>query len=472
LLDQETCEAMQREEWEVLESIFPDFLSNGSHVTEGQIELEIPVELTEGLSRKVVVMPPDALTQQDSPHPNCNIQSPLSLTTLPPITLFLTLPLGYPLRRPPVISRLHATYGWIPVEKFKLLERTLLRAWEVEQEQDGEGRAILYDWVEMIRSAEAFLGVLGMMTNDNVLIEHPAPTLLAERLTFFDDKTRLEKFSQTNYVCEVCLSSIKGAKCISLGCGHVFCRACLVEFWGLCISEGDGDRIGCPDPGCVKQGTKASEEDVRRVVSSEEVARWKWLKEKKELEKDPTIVHCPMGFCQHPVKKPTQVESGNGWERLRTCVACGYSFCAYCRRTWHGPHTSCPLTFSEGFVHEYMKLEEGSEKRTVLQRRFGKGNLEKLVQRSKEDRANREWLDRSTMACPGCGVRTEKSMGCNHMTCGKCSQHFCYRCGGKLQGSDPYEHFSRKGKPCYRQLFDLDTVRDEWQPVEGFDPGL
>lgn len=116
-------------------------------------------------------------------------------------------------------------------------------------------------------------------------IQHPAPTLLAERLISFDNKTRLEKFSQTSYACEVCLSSIKGAKCISLVCGHVFCRACLVDFWGLCISEGDVDRVGCPDPGCVKQGAKASEEDVRRVVSMEEVARWKWLKEKKELEK-------------------------------------------------------------------------------------------------------------------------------------------------------------------------------------------
>lgn len=182
-------------------------------------------------------------------------------------------------------------------------------------------------------------------------VKHPAPTLLAERLTSFDIKTRLERFSQTNYACEVCLSSIKGAKCVSLACGHVFCRACLVDFWGLCISEGNVDRVGCPDPGCVKQGTTATEEDIQRVVSSEEVTRWKWLKEKKELEKgmllkdgcfgadicvvDPTIVHCPMGFCQHPVKKPMQVENGSGWERLRTCTACGYSFCAYCRRTWY-----------------------------------------------------------------------------------------------------------------------------------------
>ena len=123
----------------------------------------------------------------------------------------------------------------------------------------------------------------------------------------------------------------------------------------------------------------------------------------------------------------------------------------------------------------------------MLQRRYGTGNLEKLVRKFEEDRANREWLDKSTMACPGCGVRTEKSMGCNHvchlfrllcdrlviyesqMTCGKCSQHFCYRCGGKLVGSDPYEHFSRRGHPCYRKLFDSGAVQDDWQPVEGFD---
>jgi len=62
-----------------------------------------------------------------------------------------------------------------------------------------------------------------------------------------------------------------------------------------------------------------------------------------------------------------------------------------------------------------MKLEEGSKERTVLQHRFGKRNLEKLVRQFEEDRANREWLDKSTMACPGCGVPTEKSMGCNHV---------------------------------------------------------
>jgi len=58
------------------------------------------------------------------------------------------------------------------------------------------------------------------------------------------------------------------------------------------------------------------------------------------------------------------------------------------------------------------------------------------------------------------------------MTCGKCSQHFCYRCGGKLLGSDPYEHFSRKGQPCYQKLFDFGSDQDDWQAVEGFDDQL
>lgn len=186
LVDKEICEAMRREEWEVLEvgcsrishvhelkrkkSIFPDFLLNGPCMAEGRIELEIPVELAEELSRTVMIVPSDEQAHQDPPCGNCNPQSPLPLTTLPPIILSLTLPRDYPLHRPPVISGLHATYGWLSAEKLNILERTLLSAWEVEREQSsGEGRAILYDWVEMVRSAEPCLGMLGMMMDGNVL---------------------------------------------------------------------------------------------------------------------------------------------------------------------------------------------------------------------------------------------------------------------------------------------------------------
>ena len=47
------------------------------------------------------------------------------------------------------------------------------------------------------------------------------------------------------------------------------------------------------------------------------------------------------------------------------------------------------------------------------------------------------------------------------MTCSKCKQHFCYRCGSKLQASNPYEHFSRPGGGCYYKLFDVAETRWE-----------
>lgn len=153
---------------------------------------------------------------------------------------------------------------------------------------------------------------------------------------------------------------MKGARCIALSCSHVFCRPCLEDGWRLFIAEGDVAHVGCPDPQCVKDGREAGEEEVRRVVSEEEVRRWRWLRQKRLIEKgtdgvsscvflalrvvltltdgiDPSMIYCPMSFCQTPVPKPTNAEPGSGWERLRTCPSCDYSFCAYCRRTWYAP---------------------------------------------------------------------------------------------------------------------------------------
>jgi E3 ubiquitin-protein ligase RNF14 len=65
----------------------------------------------------------------------------------------------------------------------------------------------------------------------------------------------------------------------------VFCRGCLDDYWSLFIREGDVGRVGCPDPGCVKDRREATEEELRRVVSEEQVTRWKWLVEKRMLEK-------------------------------------------------------------------------------------------------------------------------------------------------------------------------------------------
>jgi len=45
------------------------------------------------------------------------------------------------------------------------------------------------------------------------------------------------------------------------------------------------------------------------------------------------------------------------------------------------------------------------------------------------------------------------------MTCRQCGQHFCYRCGVKLERSNPYQHFSIPGLACYYKLFDFQDER-------------
>ncbi|RFU81087.1 dihydroxyacid dehydratase [Trichoderma arundinaceum] len=45
--------------------------------------------------------------------------------------------------------------------------------------------------------------------------------------------------------------------------------------------------------------------------------------------------------------------------------------------------------------------------------------------------------------CPGCGIATEKTYGCDHITC-PCGTHWCYACGKESDESDIYEHMERE----------------------------
>lgn len=120
----------------------------------------------------------------------------------------------------------------------------------------------------------------------------------------------------------------------------------------------------------------------------------------------------------------------------------------------HGAHTTCAVEYSERLALDYLEAAEGSVARSELERRYGRGNVEKVVRGYKSEKANMEFIKTHTTRCPRCEVAVEKSEGCNHMTCMRCGTHFCYRCGSKILGGNPYEHYSRAGTSCYYKLFD------------------
>lgn len=119
----------------------------------------------------------------------------------------------------------------------------------------------------------------------NQSLPHPAPQMIAPLLQAYDESSQSKQFAQNSYSCSICLTWLKGSKCLQLQCKHIFCRSCLEDFWKMCIQEGDVGRVACPDPECIKKGTEAGEEEVARVVTQDELTRWKWLREKRAYER-------------------------------------------------------------------------------------------------------------------------------------------------------------------------------------------
>jgi E3 ubiquitin-protein ligase RNF14 len=137
------------------------------------------------------------------------------------------------------------------------------------------------------------------------------------------------------------------------------------------------------------------------------------------------------------------------------------------------------MSITDSFVEEYLALPEGSSGRGKLELRYGKANLARLIAKREEDRANAEWLENRTsyvqMYTFSCSPSPQRRpcarfVRCmskspwaattyvlvvrravevyspqSQITCGKCRNHFCYRCGDKIDGQNPYSHFSTPG---------------------------
>ncbi|KAI6002599.1 hypothetical protein F5J12DRAFT_840055 [Pisolithus orientalis] len=492
--DLECCCELQAEEWEVLQSIHPTICTSKSN---GTVRLEVPVELDTERQIEIVPIPHELYNTTSGPaiplqpvlldstaaeyKHTCNPASTISpisvsVSNLPPLLLDIILSPSYPTHSPAELTAIRAVSGWVPPRMMEEMRRQMMEMW-ADMGGDavsGGGTGILYTWVEWIRNGE-FLTSIGLAGQDGRIgIPHPSPALLVPLLRAHATGQQYKTFAQMSYPCGICLTSRKGVYCLHLGCGHVFCKACLVDMWGLHIREGEVGRVGCPEVGCESGGEfrEATEDEVRAVLSEEEVKRWQWLRRKRDLERDPTTVHCPMEYCQEPVPREktasTTEYDESGWARLRECHSCGYSFCSFCKRTWHGPHTPCPLPVTSKIVLAYLAASEHG--RITLERRYGRTSVQRLVRQHREEEENRKWLESSTTECPGCALRVEKSMGCNHMTCSKCKTHFCYRCGHKISATNPYQHFSTPGTSCFSKLFDfVPSGEDDWQPIEAFE---
>lgn len=393
-----------------------------------------------------------------------------AISHLPPVTLDIELPLGYPAEKPPIFN-ISTNPQWLSPRQLATLKEDGKRLW-LEAGKD----MVVYTYIDHIQQMTD--DVFGIARDHGDEIKLPRGLKIA--LLDFDMKAKREKFEQETFECGVCLEPKKGVNCHRmLLCSHVFCIPCLQDFYNTCITEGDVDSVKCMAPDCGRDinpthdavqepedaaSRKRKRRKKDRLISPSEllqvpleqetVQRYVFLKRKKKLESDKSTVYCPRQWCQgvaqskkHP--KPVNPMADDfddsadeddaavefdplGEEsqlppmadRVAVCEDCLYAFCCVCKKGWHGELARC--------------------------------SPRREAELTAEEKATEEYLKLYTTQCPTCKTPCQKKMGCNHMICFQCGTHFCYLCTAWLAEDNPYKHFNTLDSSCYNRLWDLE----------------
>ena len=374
------------------------------------------------------------------------------LSHLPPLKLHITLPDGYPSQEPPLFY-VHTEASWIPAWRLQQLRDAGHTIWE-EMGRDQ----VVFTYIDYLRGAADNAFSLTREGPDYLEVSQDLKLPLLD----YDLKAKRAKFEQQTFECGICLEPKKGVKCHRLRlCGHVFCVACLQDFFNSCVTEGDVSNVKCIVPKCGEDSPRKTRRKEDRTLdpnellqiplSQEQVQRYIALKRKKKYESDPSTVYCPRTWCQGPARtkaseaaealndedeEDQDPEAGPATpkrreftylppaDRLAICQDCNFAFCQVCKASWHGEFVIC--------------------------------RTRNLAELSAEERASEEYVKLHSTPCPTCNARCQKSMGCNHMICPTCKSHFCYLCSSWLDEENPYQHFNDSKKPCFQRLWELE----------------
>ncbi|KAJ4856238.1 IBR domain, a half RING-finger domain-containing protein [Trichoderma breve] len=427
-------------ELETLEAIYPELRRpDGAGFV---FELELPVEPAAPVTVTfpAAAEPGQVLNGSASDAPA--LVDSLQVSHLPPLTMHITLPDGYPAECAPLV-KISTTPQWLSAEKLASLAGEASQLWE-EMGRD----LVAYTYIDHIQRAAD--DVFGAITSEGTLQVDPEHKLA---VLDYDIKAKKAAFDKETFNCGICLDPKKGSKCHKmLDCTHIFCLQCLQDFYNDAIKEGNLSTVRCLAPNCAKERSAAAKEEGEKRrkpktfispsellqigLSEEMVKRYVDLKYKTELESDKNTIYCPRQWCNGADEKSEAngkskkgAEKFNRGDLLSVCEDCGFAFCSRCYQSWHGEFFQCAPRRKDGELTE-------------------------------DDKASLEYLKLHTSPCPTCNAPAQKTHGCNHMICSRCDTHFCYLCSCWLDPGNPYRHYNQQedGKvtSCYMRLWELE----------------
>ncbi|KAL0994744.1 hypothetical protein UPYG_G00126600 [Umbra pygmaea] len=386
---------------------------------------------------------------------------------LPALVVNFELPADYPSYSPPVYT---LSSKWLSREQMSSLCKRLDDLW-----LENQGCVVLFTWIQFLKEeALAYLDIKSPLvvvggckapvermksegdrrragsleTNSQhlqleldpraVLVVDPRTDILPQLLDF-DEAQRQKVFDSKSFCCGICFMEKLGSGCLCFKeCQHVYCKACMTEYFQMQIRDGNVQCLNCPEPKCTSLATPSQ---VKLLVGDELFARYDRLLLQSSLDLMADVVYCPRQSCCQAVMVEPDTTMG-------ICPACQYAFCTLCKRGYHGL-SHCRVTADElrNLKDEY--LSASAEGKKFMEQRFGK----RVIQRAVEESFSRDWLTENCKGCPRCGTNIQKVDGCNKMTCTSCKQYFCWLCLTQLTRVNPYSHFNNPCSPCYNQLF-------------------
>lgn len=212
-----------------------------------------------------------------------------------------------------------------------------------------------------------------------------------------------KKYPQHDFGCFICCEDKDDS--YQLSCGHEYCMDCYRRY--VKDKTSSGKVIKCPDCdvaldshdlefiGGEGESFKLIESSIREWVERHKAFKW-----------------CPAPDCDSVVEVLNLSDIPNIVKNQQVPVATcnhGHQFCIACNFENHNP-TPCQIT-------------------------------KEWITKCKDDSETVNWIMSNTKQCPKCDSSIEKNGGCNHMTCKKCGNEFCWICMGdwKAHGSSFYQ---------------------------------
>ncbi|KAF2202893.1 hypothetical protein GQ43DRAFT_470465 [Delitschia confertaspora ATCC 74209] len=135
------------------------------------------------------------------------------------------------------------------------------------------------------------------------------------------------------------------------------------------------------------------------IVGKELFERWDKAILQQSLSSNDDIIPCLNLKCGAQFSFegciPEDNETNEGKGKKVACPHCKSQVCLLCGRPWH-----------EGTGCDQKKLGEDKLAVQTIEKKIG------------------------AKQCPNCGIRIEKTQGCDHMQCSQCNCNFCWKCLG------------------------------------------